>query len=160
MLTAKLVRALLKYDRKSGLFYWRRNRGNVKVGDIAGNVHAARGNVDIGINYRLHKAHRLAWLYVTGSWPNGPIDHVDGNQQNNAWQNLRLSTAKLNSQNLRDAHADCESGLLGAYRNGRKFCSRIMANGEDHWLGNFETALEAHNAYILAKRALHESNTL
>jgi hypothetical protein len=44
-------------------------------------------------------AHRVAWFLMTGAWPEGVIDHVDGDRANNRWANLRDVTTKMNNAN-------------------------------------------------------------
>jgi hypothetical protein len=50
-----------------------------------------------------------------------------------------------------------KSGLLGAHYYSSRDCweSRIMVNGVKTFLGYFDTAQEAHEAYMIAKSTLH-----
>ena len=111
VLTAEYVRSILSYDEETGLFTWKVNRRKVRcAGKRAGSY--SKGYIKISIHERGHFAHRLAWLVMTGSFPEGDIDHIDGNRSNNRWANLREASA---SQNLMNMHTSNRSviGLRG-----------------------------------------------
>jgi hypothetical protein len=97
LLTAEKVRELLHYDPDTGIFTWRVNRSNAKAGAIAGSMD--NGYRLIKINGHKHLASRLAWLYMTGAWPERNIDHRDLGPSNDRWENLRLGDHSENAQN-------------------------------------------------------------
>ena len=69
-LTQEELKRLLNYDPKTGIFVWKIYRNyNAKIGDIAGNTNATTGYINIKINNKSYSAHRLAWLYVYGYFP-------------------------------------------------------------------------------------------
>jgi len=107
-------------------------------------------------------AHRVVWRMLNGEWPKF-IDHIDGDRLNNRIENLRSVVERINRENLRAARSDnLSTGLLGAYagRNG-KFRSSICVDGKQKHLGrSFPTAQAAHEAYLAAKRQLHEGCTI
>jgi HNH endonuclease len=105
--------------------------------------------------YGQYSAHRLAFMFMEGKWPNDEIDHVDGNPSNNAWSNLRHATRSQNAQNQRRAQSTSSTGLLGVGKNGDKFYARIYYQGVITYLGTFDTAKEAHEVYVKVKRELH-----
>lgn len=165
-LTAARLRELLNYDPSTGLFTWRVSRqgSGAKPGKLAG-AKGKNGYVYIGVDQRRMLAHRLAVLYVTGSLPAGLVDHIDGVKVNNRWANLRSADKSINGQNMRKPHSGNSSGLLGV--------SRSKVNDANPWLaqikppgcgtknlGYFSTPEEAHEAYLAAKRLLHDGNTL
>jgi hypothetical protein len=49
---------------------------------------------------------------------------------------------------------------LGVTPKGRRFMAQIGANGKHYCLGRYDTAQEAHEAYVRAKRVLHEGGML
>lgn len=106
-------------------------------------------------------AHRLAWLYVYGEWPNGDIDHIDGDRLNNRIANLRDVSRRVNLENQRRPKACNKSGFLGVktFRD-QRFQARIQVRGVQLHLGTFDTPHEAHAAYVAAKRNLHQGCTL
>jgi len=153
------LRELLFYDSETGIFTWLVKRpGWLKVGDGAG--YLLEGYRVISLHGRQYKAHRLAWLYMTGSWPEEEIDHKNGKRADNRWSNLRLATRSLNKQNMRKARSDNQVGLLGVSPNRKNFQAEIRLNGRGYYLGTFRTPEAAHAAYLRAKRVLHSGCTI
>lgn len=149
--TAERVRSLLNYDPATGQFTWNVSNSNrAPVGSIAGGVRGD-GYWRIRVDGHLYAAHRLAWLYVHGSWPNEDIDHIDGDRLNNRISNLREATRSQNLANMRPS-SKSKSGLKGAAWNARKqrWMARIKVEGCEHFLGYFKTPEEAHAAYAEA----------
>ena len=107
-------------------------------------------------------AHRMAWLYMTGELPTADIDHINGIRNDNRFSNLRNVSRTVNLQNRRNAGANNKSTrIIGAYPSyANKFTSRIRVHGKDQYLGTFDTAQQAHAAYLSAKRRLHEGCTI
>jgi len=140
------------YDSATG-YFWR---------DGARADHGRRdGYHRVTIDGRRVLAHRAAFFLMTGTWPADIVDHIDGNRRNNAWTNLRQTTAAGNLQNRRAATRHNTCGLLGvsAHRRGG-FYARINVDGRAKYLGYFKTAEEAHAAYVAAKRELHPMGVL
>jgi hypothetical protein len=160
-LNAARVRELLDYDPDTGLFRWRVDRRKTRAGSIAGCAYPS-GYIRIKIDMRECLAHRLCWLYVTGAWPVGQIDHRDGDKANNRFANLRDVTRSVNAQNQRKAQANNQAGLLGVRRCHKRWRATIRIPGEprQRHLGTFTSAQEAHAAYLEAKRRHHHGNTL
>lgn len=151
--TAEYLKFLLKYEPETGVFTWLVRRAvNTPAGKQAGSVHAHTGYLLLKINGRAYTAARLAWLYMTGSWPTDLVDHADTDKLNNRWVNLRAASQGQNIQN-RDGTA--ASGLKGAYRRSDRYrnkpwTSAINLDGRLKFLGNFHTAEEANAAYETA----------
>ncbi len=93
-----VFRRLLNYDPETGYFYWKVSRGGRKAGTRAGSKNA-NGYLKIRIKGTDYRAHRLAWLFVTGDWPDHDIDHVNGNRLDNRFENLRDVTHAVNHRN-------------------------------------------------------------
>lgn len=156
-----ILKALLRYDPKTGSFRWLVSpRYNVLVGQVAGHVRASYGYRVIGIQGNLYRAHRLAFLYMTGSWPLRDIDHIDGNKDNNKWANLRDADQRINQGNRKRANANSGSGLLGVGRWRVYWRARITVNRKEVHLGYFKNKHKAYAAYLLAKRQLHAGCTI
>lgn len=159
-LTAERLRELLHYDPETGVFTQAvRTSNRIKVGSRAGGLNT-QGYRQIRVGGSIVYEHRLAWLYMTGSWPVNDIDHADGARANNAFLNLRDVPRSTNLENQRKASRNSKTGFLGviAYRD--KFRATITANRTHHFLGTFDTPEEAHQAYLKAKRAIHDGCTL
>jgi len=146
-LTAAEVRRLLRYEPDTGIFFWKIDTKNTAAGDLAG-CRQSRGYWHIKINRRLYMAHRLAWLYVTGEWPLGHVDHINGNRSDNCFANLRIAT---NSENVRNSklRKNNACGYKGVHykKHINKFVAQINVGGRVCHLGVFKTAPEAHAAY-------------
>jgi len=103
-------------------------------------------------------AHRLAFLFMEGSWPEYAVDHIDGIKTNNKWSNLRRATKQQNEQNIKKPYKNNSTGVLGVSfcgKNQSKFEARISFNGAKVHIGVFDSKEEAHKAYIKVKRELH-----
>lgn len=162
VLSQQELKENLHYDPLTGVFTWIKAIGcKIRVGDLAGSIEKASGYIRIRINHKGYKAHRLAWLYVTGSMPKEFIDHINGNPSDNRFDNLRECVQSQNLQNLRKANDGSEIQLLGVtlHKCG-KYTSRICTNGKNKHLGLFATPQEAHGAYLEAKRKLHSFCTI
>ena len=159
-LTAQRLRELLDYNAETGTFVWRvKTSTRNSAGAVAGWTEP-NGYKRLCIDSRKVWAHRAAWLYMTGNYPEHHIDHIDGNPLNNRFQNLRDVSQRANVHNQRRAHSQSTTGLLGVQRAGKRFVARIEASGVNIGLGRFDTPEEAHAAYIKAKRLLHEGCTI
>ena len=158
----QLVQVLV-YDPETGQFRWRHrsdvpNAWNAKwAGRIAG--AKARGGKRLYTQLMLHKrnykAHRLAWLYMTGRWPDSEIDHIDCDGFNNKWSNLRLANRSQNGANS-PAYSNNGCGVKGAhlYSGNGKYRARIHCKGRTHNLGYFDTPEEAGAVYAEAAKRL------
>lgn len=157
-ITHKELLAIFDYCSVSGVFTRKStSRKSLFSGEIAGCVHRSDGYVHIKINGAAYMAHRLAWLYVNGVWPEGHIDHIDGEKTNNAILNLRDVSRSINLQNQKRAHVGKKSGLpLGVhFSRGGRFMAQIRINGKNKSFGTFDTPEIAHEAYLKAKESHH-----
>jgi hypothetical protein len=162
-LTREQVVSLLEYNRDTGEFRWKTGgTGTRKAGGIAGGLNN-HGYRRIKINDRFYLCHRLAWLIVTGEWPEDQIDHMDGVRDNNAFSNLREVSGTINSQNRRRAASNNVTGFLGVSpcSDGRAgYRATIKADGKLIFIGEFATPEAAHEAYLAAKREMHVGCTI
>lgn len=153
------VASVLEYDKCSGVLRWKARRGSRSAGAEAGSLND-QGYLDISISGRLFRAHRIAWLLATGENADGQVDHINGVRSDNRIENLRVVTPKGNSQNSRLPAKSNKVGMLGvSYRYGR-YRAQICTDRKVTHLGYFDTAEEAHGAYLSAKRSQHETCTI
>jgi len=157
-LTAVRLRARYTYHPETGLFTHKITNSRCRVGGIAGGLK--RGYVAISLYGVYFSAHRLAWLYMTGEWPKGMIDHINGDRADNRFENLRDVSRSVNNQNQKRAHRTSVTGLLGVKPKGNFFESYINLDKKRLYLGRYRTAQEAHAAYLKKKREIHEGCTI
>lgn len=150
MLTYERLRELFHYDPATGLFTRLVRQGHTHPGEIAGGL-SEKGYVRIYIDGRKYRAHRLAWLYVTGEWPENEIDHKNTDRSDNRWDNLRPATGAENSRNRRTP-SNNTSGFKGVFwqKREKRWHAVIDLNGKRVVLGRFLTVEEAHAAYARA----------
>jgi len=111
-LTQKQLKKVLTYNPDTGEFFRLKKRTNSK--GLCG-FHNNQRKLRIRINKKLYFAHRLAWLYMIGDWPQNEIDHIDGNSRNNKWSNLR-SVDRVENMKNQKTHNTNTSGHRGVYR--------------------------------------------
>lgn len=159
-LTADYVRSILDYNPETGEFRWKKRidmtpQWNGRyAGKIAGCLSG--GYVDIGINNILYKAHRLAWLLMTGEWPVADIDHKDLDGSNNRWLNIRSATRSQNNFN-KIAQSNSKSGIKGVHfsKNRGKWLVQICVRRRRINIGYFKDIKDAENAYAAASIKFH-----
>lgn len=155
-LTYRHLISALDYDADTGLFRWkyrpeRCDSWNTKwPGKIAGQRRKDR-HILIAIDYKPYLAHRLAWFYFFGDWPQGHLDHINGNHLDNRIENLRVATKAQNMANMK--WRDAKALPKGVSRDRENFCARICVGRKKLYLGNFENVSDAFYAYALAARS-------
>lgn len=163
-LTAERLREVLYYDPDTGVFTWRRrsehNRfdssWNTRYAGTQAGCSNEEGYLKIKVDAQRYLGHRLAWLYVTGEWPAGLLDHRNGNTGDNRWCNIRAASASENCCNIR-MRKNNRSGFKGVHYWPPGDCWRaeIWFARKRHYLGYFPSAEEAAAAYTAAARRLH-----
>jgi len=145
---------VLEYLPDEGLFIWQRRMGTrAAKGQLAGCLHP-RGNIEIRIDGRSYKAHRLAWLYMTGAWPRHEIDHINLKPADNRWRNLREATHSQNQMN-QGLGANNTSGFKGVSKSGNRWRARIMINNKYYCLGSFDNIEDARRRYEQEAKLVH-----
>jgi hypothetical protein len=160
-LTQERLKELLRYDCETGMFYWLQRRGGTARKNSPAGYPADGRGYTIMIERKNYKTHRLAWLYVYGTWPEKHIDHIDGNPHNNKIENIRDVHPIINKENLHGPCKNSTSGFLGVTRGSKnRFQAQIGVGKKKIYLGFFKTPELAYEAYLQAKRRLHAGCTI
>lgn len=157
--TQKDLKKLFHYNPETGVFTRLTQPCNsVKIGDTVGHISKVK-NSDLryyltqilGKHYKLH---RLAFLYMTGEFPEQHVDHIDGNGLNNKWENLRDVTRSQNGRN-RKININNNSGYPGVsyFKQTKKWRAAInIEKGTKKHLGYFDSFEEAKVVRIEAEK--------
>lgn len=143
-LTQEELKTQVSYNPRTGEFsrIARMRGSNVPMGPIE-NRPSEHGYIRIRIFKAKHMAHRLAWLYMYGHFPD-EIDHVDRDRSNNAITNLRNVSPIQNRRNM-SLRVGNATGVLGVSWSSprEKYISRITMNYGQIWLGQYSDFLDA-----------------
>ena len=140
-----ILRNKYSYNIKTGVFTYREKVAiKVHIGDIAGTRSHHTGYVYIKINGKQYAAHRLAWLYMTGEWPEFEIDHVNGVKDDNRIENLRAVTHLENGLNQAKNRSN-KSGVMGVcwLRQNNIWTAQITVKKKQFYLGSFANWFDA-----------------
>jgi hypothetical protein len=147
------LKAVLRYDPDTGLFWWIVKRNGTLPNKPAG--HPSK-YVRIKIGGKSYSASCMAWLWMTGAWPECEVDHKDLNKHNNRWDNLRAATRAQNIQNTAKRNIRKTSKYKGVWWHkwSGKWESKISVEGKQIGLGRFDSEREAYMAYVNAAKRL------
>lgn len=157
------LKRLLTYNPKTGEFTRLKGAGK---GAAAGAV--TKGCIDKSNGYRRicvqgkqRYAHRVAWLYMTGQWPEDQIDHKNMDRSDNRFDNLRQANNSENNQRSR-ARSDSQTQVLGVslHKKAGKYIAQIRHQGQSRYLGlhnSIESAVSARQAAELQLHTHHRS---
>ncbi len=151
-LTHDRVKEVLHYDPETGKFIWTAKRmGRSASGKLAGSVRPD-GYLAIQIDGVLCFAHRLAWFYTHGEWPDNHIDHINRVRTDNRINNLRVASDKLNQQN-RSVSKNNRSGISGIRWVGErnKWEVQIKHNRKPRYIGRYTNLADAKLAREIAE---------
>jgi len=161
------IKELLSYDPDTGIFIWRhrsicyfKTEKNQKIwntkysGKVAGSVEPV-GYVRVVILGNRYRAHRLAWAYSYGYFPEN-VDHINRIKNDNRLCNLRDCTVSENFMN-RIQYSTNNSGFKGVSwaKRENKWRASIVKNRKQFHVGYFDSAKDAHDAYCNAADRLH-----
>ncbi len=147
MITQERVRELFDYCPQRGKLIWRiSNSSRARVGNIAGYIDTD-GYRRVSVDGRKCQATNVIWLWVTGEWPDETIDHKDGNQSDDRWDNLRHADRSQQQWNTGVPRNNL-SGCKGIYWEARrkKWYAQITAKGTRKHLGYFDLKEDAITA--------------
>ena len=151
LITQDRLKSLLTYDPDTGDFT--RRKTGAKTGRQSRN-----GYMRVNIGNTAYLAHRLAWLYFYGSWPDDCIDHINQDRADNRITNLRVVTKSQNQHN-RKRSLNNTSGKTGVcwFPPKQKWRAYIKRDGKPHHLGWFKSLDDAVAARVNAEKTYHPS---
>jgi hypothetical protein len=154
---------LFSYGDLSRMFSYNNETGiiiNKENGKPVGTKlkHSASIHLTIWVKGRMLYAHRIAWLLHNHSWPEGFIDHIDGDGTNNKINNLRVVSIRGNGQNRKSHRA---GGLPGATFKKAigLWVSQVQWQGRKYVLGKYKSESEASRVYLEVCEALDKNDT-
>lgn len=154
-LTVEWLRENMDYAADTGVFMWKKPGFGRTVGKVIGSKMWSKGRsyLTMKVDGTVFYAHRLAWFYHYGEWPNGSVDHIDADRTNNAMDNLRLATPAQNAAR-RTTHRGIAPSR-GVFPHGPGYVARLHHAGKRHYLGYFSTAEEARAVYEAKAKEIH-----
>lgn len=153
MITQEYLKTILHYNPLNGVFTWLDGTPNNPENVHNGFVNT-KGYLMLQIKGKHYRQHRLAWLYMTGSWPKNQIDHKDTIKHHNVWENLREADNQLNHYNLNKPKNNT-SGAKGVRKlKHGKFSARIKHNQKEIHLGTYDSLELASEAYFEKSKEL------
>lgn len=144
---SKLIDERYEY-RDGGLYIKTQYNSKAQIGKRAGN-YTADGYRQMRVSGKVYREHHLVWLMHKGYLPT-ELDHINCVRDDNYIENLRECTRTENMQNRNAPMKTNQLGLLGVTKHWNKFRAAITRNGKKKYLGLFDTAEEAHQAYLNA----------
>lgn len=128
MLTYERLVEVLWYCPDTGRFIWQNSPRNGMDGKVAGSVNT-HGYLQILVDKHPYRAHRLAWLYMTGEWPDGEVDHLNRNKLDNRWCNLDECSRSENCKN-KHPQSNNTSGVVGVHSRAGKWVVQVTVEGK------------------------------
>lgn len=147
-----------EYNQDTGVFTRLFSTTVFEYGSVAGGKNSD-GYIVITIFGTSYRAHRLAWLYVYGSWPESKIDHINHIRDDNRIVNLREATVKQNNENTL-LRSDNKSGKKGVSwdKTNRQWKAAIGHNRKMLTIGYFKSIELASDAYRAMALKIHSHN--
>lgn len=99
------------------------------------------------------RAHQVVWMMAYREWPDGEVDHINGDRSDNRLDNIRLVDRSTNMRNIRRPKTNT-SGAIGVSWNkvAQKWEAHIQISGRKKHLGLFGSVAEARSARLLASK--------
>lgn len=131
-ITQERLKEVLLYNPDTGIFTWLpRTRLKKSLWNQPAGTYDNLGYLRIKVEMVQYLAHRLAFLYMTGDFPEGKIDHKDNNPTNCKWDNLREATNSQNTMNSK-TRSDNTLGMKNIRIMGSSYQVRIGKNGKSY----------------------------
>ena len=156
MVTQDYLKDVFDYDAETGLFSRKKVFTNVSKVGVPLGAKQSNGYIIINIAGRVYRAHRLAWLYVHGEWPEEDIDHINGDVTDNRICNLRKASRSENLCNTKLPRTNT-SGFKGvSWDSARgKWFGKVQFGNKQYPVGRFDTIEQAVDAVNEKRIELH-----
>lgn len=104
-------------------------------------VGCNRGNgyLTMSVLSRMFQVHHAVWYLTYGSWPEQPIDHIDGDKLNNSPENLRLSDQSQNLKSYQKTRGDINYRGVCFHKASGKYRAQARVNGKQVHIGLYNT---------------------
>ena len=146
MLEYREALELFRYDYETGVLYWRRRVNNRVPKTLeAGAQNKSNGYLYVKVHGRRYLVHRVVMLMCYGFCGEGlDVDHINHVRNDNRLVNLRFVTRRENQRN-QSLSSKNTSGVTGVcfLKARKKYMTQIRVDGENIFLGRFETLEEA-----------------
>ncbi len=151
----KRLEDVFMYDCSTGNILWKKPyRGKAVAGSVTKGFKSKTPYIFVTYKGRKYSAHRLAWMLFYGDYPDGNIDHIDGNGCNNKIENLRCISPSDNHKN-KPMQSNNTSGHVGVrlIKATGKWCAEITSKRKKIFLGNYS---DINDAIDVRKKAEKE----
>ena len=161
-----VMRLLLRYEPVTGKLFWRQRarcwfiskRGhavwNARYSEAEALCYKDNHGYQTGavLLARHMKAHRAIWAITQGKWPEGHVDHMNGDRTDNRIENLRDVSQLENQQNLKKNSRN-KSGQVGVFwhKEYGRWWAYIGSGLTRVTLGFFENKQDAIDARLRAQ---------
>jgi len=141
-ITPTLLRQYVEYDPVTGSLKWKprgKKRFDTKLAGRPAFAQLSGGYLVGRIGGVNLKAHRVAWAIHYGQWPDGPLDHINGDGCYNAIDNLRSVTEGENARNRgRTENNTSGEPCVSWYARDGKWQVKVTANRQQKHVGFFD----------------------
>jgi hypothetical protein len=128
------------FEYKDGLLFWKIRPKNSRKpkGDMEAGTTSGHGYKKITVNQKRFYVHQVIFLMQHGYIPK-LIDHIDGNTNNNAIQNLREANKTQNSHNAK-MRLDNTSGHKSVvwHKKANKWMVQLQLQKKSKYFGIFD----------------------
>ena len=142
----------MKYDPKTGLLTWKAHapRSKAKLGSQVGSVNNY-GARRIGLTWsgvrRTFAVYRIAWYLHTGEWPEGEIQHLNHDRDDNRFCNLRVTSHVRAHRRRKKLNKRNQSGRRGVYMTPEgRWQAKAFDDGKAVYIARFDTVEDASKA--------------
>ena len=143
---AQSVIKSLAYDEETGILTWKIKKNGIRKNRVAGTMFTCERTktqyLRIRVNGKAYMAHRIAWLIITGEWPESLLDHINGNGLDNRKENLREVSIATNAKNARLSSRNT-TGTTGVYCINNQWKAFVRVDYRLIPLGSFQTKADA-----------------